>query len=50
MAKYEEGETGGQEIGSEGGGADLNLGTPPKSPPVDRTAPPSPARRSVKEE
>lgn len=28
IAKYEEGETDGGDIGSEGGGRDLNLGTP----------------------
>ena len=28
IAKYEEGETRGGDIGSEGGGSDLNLGTP----------------------
>ncbi|RZR74918.1 hypothetical protein BHM03_00046208 [Ensete ventricosum] len=50
---------GGREIGSDGGGADLNLGTPPppvpaKSllidrPPPPKSSPPPPARSSEKE-
>lgn len=60
MAKQEEGDMGGREIGSEGGGADLNLGTPPppvpaksllndRPPPPPPSSPPPPARRSEKE-
>ncbi|RWW54537.1 hypothetical protein BHE74_00038877 [Ensete ventricosum] len=59
MAKQEEGDMGGREIGSDGGGADLNLGTPPppvpaKSllidrPPPPKSSPPPPARSSEKE-
>lgn len=50
MAKQEEAETGGRDIGSDGGVADLNLGTPPPLPSESLRPPSSLARSSVKEE
>lgn len=53
MAKQDEGEKGGREMASEGGGADLKLGTESpakagKSLPPSPSTPPAPARSSEK--